>query len=617
MTLKKKLFKIILVGVLLLAVAGVCLFLFFKRQSGAEGEVSRLLDEAVELSSADSRDADHAKAFKRMREHLPADTVVYNSVRDYAQDLMMDGRQADVFELLARAIRICEDSGNPGCRKFVLDSYVLIGASADEIGMSNLSIEYYVRGIKLANEFGNETALARLYNNLGVCYFHIDDLDKSEEYFSNSLRLNKKLGRNYDTFLNYNNLSEISLNRGDLDDALDKALMALQYLDGVDDSNKLKAGQIYYIQSQIANIYVKKQDWAMARSYLENAIRQLRKSGLKNELFSSCMIYSDLLRQTDEVDSALTWCTEAYNVIVGQGNLLMESQALEQMSLLERERGDESRSLEYLTQVLALKDSVQQAENRNRMEQSQKVWKTERSNFGGQSFLARQNPVTVFTVFSVIVLALIIFMVIWALEKRKLSRALKAKDDLDSRIARMHDEQLAEAASKQEELRQSLDLSNRQLTAFTMQKIRFSEQQNDILEDVRRLFAENSPRSKEMQAGLQRIISKLSGFKANDDWKEFRYYFENVNTDFYARLMKTHPDLTEKQKRLCALLYLGLNTKEISSISFREVRSIESSRARLRKKLGLSGDEDLNLYFQRFSSHYDTTEPEGNRSGNE
>lgn len=617
MALKRK--RIIIMSAISVLLVGVtvALFLFVRNRTEGRGEVRKLLDEVVELSSAEAKDSGHAKEFTRMRANMPVDTVVFAQIRDYAQDMMLDGRQADVFELLARAIRICEDSEDPGCRKFVLDAYVLIGAAADEIGMTNLSIEYYVRGIRLADEFGNETALARLYNNLGVCYFHINDWDKSEEYFANSLRINKKLGRNYDTFLNYNNLSEISLNRGNYDNALDKALLALQYLDGVDDSHKLKEGQIYYIQSQIANIYVKKQDWSMARSYLENAIRQLRKSGLKNELFSSCMIYSDLLRRTDEVDSALTWCTEAYKVIVGQGNLLMESQALEQMSLLERERGDESRSLEYLTQVLALKDSVQQAENRNRMEQSQRVWETERSNFGDRSFLARQNPVTVFSIFSVIVVVLIIFMAIWALEKRKLSRALKAKDDLDSRIARMHDEQMAEAASKQEELRQSLDLSNRQLTAFTMQKIRFSEQQNDILEDVRRLFAENSPRSKEMQTGLQRIISKLSGFKANDDWTEFRYYFENVNTDFYARLTKAHPDLTEKQKRLCALLYLGLNTKEISSITFREVRSIESSRARLRKKLGLSGDEDLNLYFQRFSSHYDTTDTEEDRPESE
>ena len=42
--------------------------------------------------------------------------------------------------------------------------------------------------------------------------------------------------------------------------------------------------------------------------------------------------------------------------------------------------------------------------------------------------------------------------------------------------------------------------------------------------------------------------------------------------------------LTVKEKRLCAFISLGLSTKEIAAIAFREVRSCESSRNRLRKK---------------------------------
>ena len=42
--------------------------------------------------------------------------------------------------------------------------------------------------------------------------------------------------------------------------------------------------------------------------------------------------------------------------------------------------------------------------------------------------------------------------------------------------------------------------------------------------------------------------------------------------------------LTVKEKHLCAFISLGLSTKEIAAITFREVRSCESSRNRLRKK---------------------------------
>ena len=50
------------------------------------------------------------------------------------------------------------------------------------------------------------------------------------------------------------------------------------------------------------------------------------------------------------------------------------------------------------------------------------------------------------------------------------------------------------------------------------------------------------------------------------------------------------------------MLYIGLSTKEISAITFREVRSIESARNRLRKKLDIPSEETIQDYLNhRFS----------------
>ena len=61
-----------------------------------------------------------------------------------------------------------------------------------------------------------------------------------------------------------------------------------------------------------------------------------------------------------------------------------------------------------------------------------------------------------------------------------------------------------------------------------------------------------------------------------------------------------HILVVDDDKDLCALLRLGLSTKEIAAITFKEVRSIESGRNRLRKKLGLSEKEDLVKFLTRF-----------------
>ena len=75
--------------------------------------------------------------------------------------------------------------------------------------------------------------------------------------------------------------------------------------------------------------------------------------------------------------------------------------------------------------------------------------------------------------------------------------------------------------------------------------------------------------------------------------EDFRVYFNEVHPDFLKRLSEKFPALTPNDHRLCSYLYLGMSTKEIAALTFREIRSVESSRLRLRKKLGITGDTTL------------------------
>ena len=54
-----------------------------------------------------------------------------------------------------------------------------------------------------------------------------------------------------------------------------------------------------------------------------------------------------------------------------------------------------------------------------------------------------------------------------------------------------------------------------------------------------------------------------------------------------------------KEKRLCAFLRLGLSSKEIAAITYKEVRSVESARNRLRRKLNINLEENLIEFISR------------------
>lgn len=74
-------------------------------------------------------------------------------------------------------------------------------------------------------------------------------------------------------------------------------------------------------------------------------------------------------------------------------------------------------------------------------------------------------------------------------------------------------------------------------------------------------------------------------------WKEFELRFSQLHHGFYDKLLKTCPDLTINERRLCAFLKLDMHTKEISVITGQSVQSINMARFRLRKKLGLNNTE--------------------------
>ena len=81
---------------------------------------------------------------------------------------------------------------------------------------------------------------------------------------------------------------------------------------------------------------------------------------------------------------------------------------------------------------------------------------------------------------------------------------------------------------------------------------------------------------------------------------DFREVFGKVYPSFFDHIVERYGDLTPKEMRLCALLRLGLSTKSIADVTFREVRSVESARNRLRKKFGLRQQDNLITFLHQF-----------------
>ena len=74
--------------------------------------------------------------------------------------------------------------------------------------------------------------------------------------------------------------------------------------------------------------------------------------------------------------------------------------------------------------------------------------------------------------------------------------------------------------------------------------------------------------------------------------------FNEVYPEFNRNLLTHHPDLTNTELRLSALIFLNFSSKEIADFMFITHRSVQTGKSRLRKKLGIPAETDLYQYFK-------------------
>ena len=525
------------------------------------------------------------------------DSIVYAGLAGFAVGMMERSEPGNAYRYLRQAVDMLgEDPKSEVGRKFKARCYLLLGAASDDVGMRSLCMDYNRKGLALCEKYGYEDLKAEFLNNIGVCYTRNSQYDKSREYFERSLALNKWYGDSYNMFVNYSNLSDAEVKSGNLDRALEEALRGIQCLD------QDKYPEFYYsMQSVLGNLYTLKNDYPLAQTFLNSAFIHQKRLKSRSDLVETCLYLIDLYDKTDSNDSIAKYAREAQRLITQLGNPDLQDRLLDKEAALAAKEGQYKLAYDLSQRVIVKKDSLYVAENQARLEQAHDMYNAERQAQKRYQGIAGWDPVTVFFTmggFALVVVGLLVWILLLYSKRKKI---VQAKIEADAEVSRMNRERLDDELRKGEENRRNLDQYQRELTTVALEKIREAEQVRDVLQDVRKLESETSSRNSELKNTLRSVIGKLVSLNKEAGWDEFRLYFEKVHPVFYSNLLAKFPDLTAKDRRLCGLISLGLTTKEIATITYREPRSVESSRLRLRKKLGIDSDVSLEDFLKSFS----------------
>jgi len=147
---------------------------------------------------------------------------------------------------------------------------------------------------------------------------------------------------------------------------------------------------------------------------------------------------------------------------------------------------------------------------------------------------------------------------------------------------------------EEEQLKQKLEFNAKTLTANTLNLI----QKNEILEKIKTKAEEIKKASAtDMPARINNLMHTVNfALNIDKDWENFKLHFEQVHNNFFDNLKAKYPDLNSNDLKLCALLKLNLDTKEIATIMDISPESVKVARSRLRKKLQLEHSDNLSSF---------------------
>lgn len=524
-----------------------------------------------------------------------SDTDFVRIVENASTIFRQQGRLTPVIELFLSAISYLEKEKKPSKEQveMLLQLYIPLGASHEELGMWNRAMEYYMKALDLAEEQDLDNYKAMIYNNIGAIHYNKTEPAKAEKYVMQALEINKRLNNKKELFNNYNNLAGIYFNKSNFDRALDCALRAIQLLDDEKDPYLY-----YFMQSNIASLYLSKKDYLLAFSYLKNAKTHQEQLNFDYDLIQTYSLFARTYDEMGKTDSARYYLEKSLAQTRKIKNKHLESKILQDLSWFYKNHQDYQKAYQALSESFDLSDSIMKVDNRKKMDDLEKVYDADKKIKENELLikeitlkkLSSDRRWIILFFISLLLIVAILYLITRARNKEKLR---KTDELLLQQQTALYEKEKELQSSKEQELKNTIDQKNRELTSYTLFMIKSNEFISGLSEELKQLLLELNPKDREHKEHVRQILNRLHHQSSTSNWDEFRCYFEQVHPSFYDNLENYFPDLTLKEKRLCAFLRLGLSSKEISAITFKEVRSVESARNRLRKKLGISPEGNL------------------------
>jgi len=452
------------------------------------------------------------------------------------------------------------------------------------------------------------SSLITCMNNKAPLYRVLGEVENAEQTLLEALELSRGVNYPRGIAMCLNNLGLIEIDRKDYSKALDL------YQEALDINKELKDSiAIQGTYNNIGLIHEESGRYSQAVDYYSQALRISERIGylygISNTYLNIGKVYGKFSRLNDAESFLLNGLESAR-----QGNILeLQKQGYKYLSDIYAQNDRFRQALEAFRDYSAVKDSIFNLERSRQIAEMQTKYeseKKEQENILLRTDLELQKTAQQLLFIALAALTLIALLLVFLYrykhrllkqrtliyqQEKKVQLLKLEKKEVERKL--FEDQVFAEQEINRLQ-RMKLDEQNRKLAASALQVTAKNQILDTILQEIdqERTSGDSDPET--CFKRIQRTVK--SNLNLDKDWEQFKRHFEEVHPDFFIRLGEQFPELTPGEQKICAYYRINLGTNEIAQILNVTIGGVQKSRHRLRKKLGIDSETELNEFMLRF-----------------
>lgn len=508
--------------------------------------------------------------------HLLSQCVYLDALTEYSQSYG-HSQFASRIDSLLRVPAITKDAGN-----LLLLNYA---KALTELSHGNftVSFRYALEAHRLAEQTSDHKMFVGTAITLGNISPYVYDYEQSRHYYRLALEnIEPNSIRWHRVRINY---SRLLFMEEKYDSAIEVLRQPIEVLQQADED----PGLLVVAWLNMGSYYAALEQRDSAYACYRRSLSLLPEDGNKN---MRVLLYENMgnyFRYRKDYRQAASYYREARRIALADSNLAQYASLAYELFVMFAERDMLDSSYHYLMEYNQLSYRVQQPMNMA----SQKDYvnmvmelSESRSQLAARTVSLKNRQMVILAVTSVAIIVTVVLLWLVALERRRRSRQTLLLKEIESQELSGQLENEKELKRLQEE---KTEQKIRELTSYSL----LLANKNNVLKAVK----ETAVKAKEENDGngfdkIKRLIDTNLNMD-NDYWEQFVGHFVQVAPHFFDNLKQHCPHLTPNEIKLCAYIRIGLSSKQIATLLSVSQESVNKNRYRLRKKLNLEKDVDL------------------------